>query len=68
MEEAVRRLKGKEGTSVTLVIAHRGAAKPETVKITREAIHIETVLGVRRKADDSSNCCVNRQGGSRMSD
>jgi carboxyl-terminal processing protease len=61
VEEAVRRLKGKEGTSVTLVIAHRGAAKPETVKITREAIHIETVLGVRRKADDSWDYFVDPQ-------
>ena len=38
---------------MTLVILHPRAAKAETVKITREAIHIETVLGVRRKADDS---------------
>lgn len=53
MDEAVKQLKGPEGTEVTLAIIHPGKADKETVKIAREVIHIETVLGDRRKADDS---------------
>lgn len=55
LEEAVKKLKGQPGTSVTLTIAHPGAVKGRSEKVTlvRENIHVETVLGDRRNPDDS---------------
>jgi carboxyl-terminal processing protease len=49
----VHKLKGDAGTSVTLTVVHPGKSKPETVTVKREVIHIDTVLGDRRKTDDS---------------
>ncbi len=51
LDEAVERLKGDEGTSVKLTLLHPGKDARETVTITREKIHIETVLGDRRRPD-----------------
>lgn len=55
LEEAVKKLKGKPGTSVTLTIAHPGAGKGKSEKVTvvRGSIHVETVLGDRRNPDHS---------------
>ena len=54
-DEAVERLKGKEGTQVTLTLVHAGhpAGGPLKVKLTRERVRVDTVLGDRRKADDT---------------
>jgi carboxyl-terminal processing protease len=52
IDDAVKQLKGDAGTSVTLRVQHTGSSEPETVSITREWVHIETVLGDKRKADD----------------
>lgn len=52
LEDAVTKLKGAAGTSVTLTIVHRGQRTPEKLTITRELVHVETVLGDRRKKDD----------------
>ncbi len=53
IEEAVRRLKGKDGTQVTLTVLHPGKNDPEKVEITREVIRVKTVLGGHRKDDDT---------------
>ena len=53
IEDAVKRLKGEAGTSVTLTVAHVGSGKRETVTVDRELIHVETVLGDHRRDDDS---------------
>jgi carboxyl-terminal processing protease len=53
LDDAVHKLKGEAGTSVTLTVVHPGKAKPETLTVKREVIHIDTVLGDRRKADES---------------
>ena len=50
-DEAVERLRGDEGTSVTLTVVHPGKEAKEKVTIKREKIHIDTVLGDHRKAD-----------------
>src|SRR5690606_10939300 len=49
LEQAVAKLKGEPGTSVTLTIQHAGSRNPEKVTFTREVVHVETVLGDRRK-------------------
>ncbi len=51
-DEAVRLLKGEPGTKVSLVVQHVGSTDKQSVNITREWVHIETVLGERRKSDD----------------
>lgn len=53
IDEAVELLKGEEGTNVTLVIVHPGEDAARKVTITREKIHIDTVLGDGRKPDGS---------------
>lgn len=53
IEEAMRKLKGKEGTQVTLTVIHPGRANREKITITRQVIHVDTVLGDHHKADDS---------------
>ncbi len=55
LDEAVHKLKGDTGTSVTLTIIHPGQHKPETLKIQREVIHVDTVLGDTRNSDGSWN-------------
>jgi carboxyl-terminal processing protease len=52
VEDAVRRVKGKPGTQVTLTVIHPGNPNKEKVTITREVIHVDTVLGDGRKPDD----------------
>ena len=55
IQQAVKRLKGKAGTEVTITVLHRGRSKAEKIKITREVIHVETVLGDRRDENDHWN-------------
>lgn len=52
LDEAVRRMKGPVGTKVTVTVQHAGKADKQTVTLTREIIHVETVLGDRRTKDD----------------
>jgi len=53
LDQAVQMLKGDEGSQVTLTVSHPGRGKTEKISITREKIHVETVLGDRRKPDDT---------------
>ncbi len=53
MDDAVRRLKGKEGTQVTLTVIHSSKTTREKIAITREVVHVPTVLGDHRKPDDT---------------
>ncbi len=53
IDEAVRRLKGKAGTKVSLTIRHAGQTKKQTIDITRQWVHIDTVMGNHRKSDDA---------------
>ena len=49
---AVSILKGKPGTKVSMTVKHVDQDEPETVSLTREVIHIETVLGYERQDGD----------------
>jgi len=51
LDEVVERLKGEAGTSVSLSVIHPGKEAKEKVTLTREKIHIDTVLGDHRKPD-----------------
>ena len=50
---AVKRLKGAPGTEVSLTVLHRGQGRPVTVKLRREVVRIDTVLGDHRGENDS---------------
>lgn len=51
LEKAVKRLKGKAGEGVKLGIVHVGSSTIEDVKVTREMVHVSTVLGDHYKPD-----------------
>ena len=51
--EAIEKLRGNEGTSVTLTVVHAGQDAKETVALKREKIHVDTAIGDRRKPDGS---------------
>ncbi len=51
-DDAIRWMKGAEGTKVSITVVHAGRTKREKFTLTRERVHVETVLGDRRKADD----------------
>jgi carboxyl-terminal processing protease len=51
LDDAVERMKGDLGTSVTLAVIHPGRQDKITVTLKRETIHVETVLGARRRSD-----------------
>ena len=53
LEDAVNRLKGKIGTSVTLTVINRREKEPRTVSIKRTNVQVETVLGFERAQDDA---------------
>jgi carboxyl-terminal processing protease len=50
-DEAIQRMKGKEGTAVRLVIVHAGSLQRIKLSLMREKIRVPTVLGERRKRD-----------------
>jgi C-terminal peptidase prc len=53
INDAVKKIKGLPKTNVKLMIQRDNVDKPFEVELTRALIETETVLGVRRKADDS---------------
>ncbi len=63
IDEAVRRLKGKAGTKVTLTVLHLGETEEKEITITRELIRIETVLGDRREKDDTWDFMLDHEKG-----
>ncbi|HWA98876.1 MAG TPA: S41 family peptidase [Pirellulales bacterium] len=52
IDDAVKLLKGEAGTGVELAVS-TASGKKRDVKLEREIIHVETVLGDMRKSDDS---------------
>jgi carboxyl-terminal processing protease len=53
LSEAVKRMKGEPGTELKLVVIHANENRPVPISVERDIIRVETVLGDRRKADDS---------------
>src|SRR5262245_43391953 len=61
MPEAVKKIVGKSGTKVKLTIEREGVAQPFDVEIQRDKIETESVFGVKRNADDSWDCWLDRR-------
>ena len=53
LEDAVKRLKGKIGTSVKLTVVNPRDNEPRTVDVKRTNVQVETVLGYQRAQDDA---------------
>lgn len=55
IDECIKQLKGKIGTSVNVTVKHQKDGSENTVKLTRETIRVDTVLGDLRNEDDTWN-------------
>ena len=53
IDDAIRHLKGEVGTQVTLTVVHSHERDATEVTLEREVIRVRTVMGARRKADDT---------------
>jgi carboxyl-terminal processing protease len=53
VDRAMQQLKGKPGTKVALSVVHPQAGQAQKIVLTREMIHVETVLGDRRLGNDA---------------
>ncbi len=53
VDKAVELILGKPGTKVKLTVQREGVPTPLEFELTRGRIEVETVLGARRKSDDS---------------
>jgi carboxyl-terminal processing protease len=53
MDKAFELLQGRPGTTVKLNVLHPGSDQAETIEVTRAIIEPESVLGLKRNADDS---------------
>jgi C-terminal peptidase prc len=51
-KDAVKLILGAEGSPVTLTLKREGEEKPIEKTIRRDEVEVETVIGVKRKADD----------------
>ena len=51
LQDAVRKMRGVPGQTVTFTILHEGENKPIEVTVERAIIHIRTVLGDTRESD-----------------
>jgi carboxyl-terminal processing protease len=60
IDEAVKLLKGEAGSKVALTIRHAGSREKVNVTVTREMVHVDTVLGDTRKPDDTWNFMLDR--------
>jgi carboxyl-terminal processing protease len=52
-EEAVKKILGKAGTKIKLIIQREGSEKPLEFELIRGRVEVETVLGYKRNPDDS---------------
>jgi carboxyl-terminal processing protease len=55
LNDAVTKLKGETGSTVKVTIKPAYVGDPRDVELTREIVHVETVLGDTRNPDDSWN-------------
>lgn len=53
MDEAIKRIKGKLGTSVKLNVLHLADGSTDIKDVTRELIRMDSVIGDHRKSDDT---------------
>jgi carboxyl-terminal processing protease len=59
IDQAVDRLKGEPGTEVSFAIQRPSTGERKVIKVKREIVQLETVLGASRGEDDSWNYVLN---------
>jgi carboxyl-terminal processing protease len=55
LADAAERMRGAAGEPVVLTILHQGQTEPTDITITRDVIHVDTVVGDTRNANGSWN-------------
>lgn len=58
IDEAVKKIQGREGTKVKLIIEREGVAKPIEFTLIRGTIEVESVLGYKRDQKDAWNYVI----------
>ncbi len=58
LNDAVKKILGKENTRVRLTVQREGTPKPLEVEITRGRVEVDTVLGWKRNANDEWNYMI----------
>jgi carboxyl-terminal processing protease len=53
LSEAVEKITGRPGTNVKLTVQREGEDKPREFELTRAVVDVASVLGFKRKADDT---------------
>lgn len=57
-EEAVKKILGKEGSKIRLIVDREGSKEPLEFNLIRGRVEVESVLGIKRNADDTWNYVV----------
>lgn len=57
-EDAVKKILGKPGTKIKLIVEREGAEKPIEFNLIRGRVEVESVMGHKRNGDDSWNYVV----------
>jgi carboxyl-terminal processing protease len=57
-EDAVKKILGKPGTRVKLIVEREGSPKPLEFTLIRSNIEVESVLGTKRNKDDTWNYVI----------
>ncbi len=52
LDEAVDKITGEKGQAIVLTVLHEGSKKPVDLKMVRDVIEVESVLGDRRSKDN----------------
>ncbi len=60
-ETAVKHILGEEGKEVSVTIVREGEPQPRTVTLKRGRVQVETVLGAKRKDDDTWDFYIDPQ-------
>jgi len=61
LNDAVKNILGKEDTPIKLIVQREGVDKPLEIELRRARIEVESVLGIKRKADDSWDYMIDPQ-------
>ncbi len=63
IDDAVKQLKGKSGTKLTVSVLHLSTGKEEELSLTRDLVRVETVRGIRRTNDRQWEYFCDREAG-----
>jgi carboxyl-terminal processing protease len=59
--DVVKKIQGMPGTKVKLTVEREGASKPLEFELKRKKVEVESVLGIKRKANDEWNYFVDEE-------